>query len=81
MVAIPLVEQQDGLRRDPVTAISERIERARMRLRRERHGDEMRAEPSYPLYDEGRLVGAIHTPRGTPAFGPGAAAVLLRRET
>jgi len=61
--------------RDPVIAITARIERAPERLRLER------AMPTtYPVYQEGRLIGSIQAPRGEPVFGRAAPTVLLRRE-
>ncbi len=77
MTAIPLLPSDAGqTARDPVIAILTRIERARVRLRQER------AEPAaYPVFEDGRLVGAILAPEGTPEFGPAAPTVLLQRET
>lgn len=75
MTAIPLLTHDGGFAaRDPVIAIVTRIERARARLRHER------AMPlAYAVFEEGRLVGAIHAPEGTPVFGPAAPTVLLTR--
>jgi hypothetical protein len=76
MTAIPLLNDDAGVAaRDPVLAIMARIERARSRLRLERA-----APPPYAVFEEGRLVGAIHAPSGTPVFGPAAPTVLLQRE-
>ncbi|MBI2615950.1 MAG: hypothetical protein HYW52_09795, partial [Gemmatimonadetes bacterium] len=55
-------------------AIIMRIERARSRLRQERA-----TPPTYAVFDDGRLVGTIHAPNGTPVFGPAAPTVLLTR--
>ncbi len=75
MTAIPLRQDDGGFGvRDPVIEIMTRIERARARTRRERS-----VSPAYALFEEGRLLGAIHAPNGTPAFGPAAPTVLLRR--
>lgn len=64
-----------SLARDPVVQITSRIEQGRERLRRERA-----AETPYMVFDDGRLVGAVYGTPGSPAFGPAAPAVLLRRE-
>lgn len=75
MTAIPLLDEDGGFAvRDPVIAITARIERARARLRLERS-----TPPAYALFEEGRLLGAIQAPNGTPVFGPAAPTVLLRR--
>lgn len=75
MTAIPLLEDDGGFAaRDPVIAITTRIDRARQRLRRERS-----IQTAYALFEDGRLLGAIEAPNGTPVFGPAAPAVLLRR--
>ena len=75
MTAIPLLKNDGGFAvRDPVRAITDRIERARSRLKLERA-----APPAYAVFDEGHLVGAIHAPNGTPVFGPAAPTVLLQR--
>ncbi|MBI2072849.1 MAG: hypothetical protein HYW52_08375 [Gemmatimonadetes bacterium] len=75
MTAIPWQEDDGGFAaRDPVIAITTRIERARARLRLER------ATPAaYALFEDGHVVGAIHAPNGTPVFGPAAPTVLLTR--
>lgn len=76
MTAIPLLEDDGGFAvRDPVIAITARIEWARARLRWERS-----TPRTYALFEDGRVVGAIHAPNGTPVFGPAAPTVLLRRE-
>jgi hypothetical protein len=59
---------------DPAIEIVARIERARARLRQQRS-----AALRYPLYDDGRFLGAIREPKGTPKFGPAAPTVLLMR--
>jgi hypothetical protein len=75
MTAIPLLTHDGGrAARDPVIAILTRIERARSRLRRERA-----TPPAYTMFDDGRVVGTIRAPEGTPAFGPAAPTVLLTR--
>jgi hypothetical protein len=77
MTAIPLQDDDRGLTADgPVIAILTRIERARSRLRLERA-----ALPAYAVFDDGRWIGAIDAPEGTPVFGPAAPTVLLRRKT
>ncbi len=77
MTAIPLLNNHGGFAvPDPVLAIAAHIERARSRLRQERA-----TPPAYAVFEEGRLVGAIHAPEGTPVFGPAAPTVLLRRES
>lgn len=77
MTAIPFMEDNGRFAvRDPVIAITARIERARARLRLERS-----TPPAYAVFEDGHLVGAIHAPDGTPVFGPAAPTVLLRRET
>ncbi len=77
MTAISLLQDDGGFAaQDPVVAIMTRIERARSRLRQERA-----TPPAYAVFEEGRLVGAIHAPEGTPVFGPAAPTVLLTRET
>lgn len=76
MTAVPLLTNDANRAvRDPVIAIVARIERARSRLRQERS-----AAPVYPVFEDGRMVGAIHAPEGAPAFGPAAPTVLLRRD-
>jgi hypothetical protein len=83
MTAMPLLHGEGGALGDPVTEIMSRIERVRSRLRRERCTRPFPPgrDAVYPLFDEARLLGSIHSPSGTPHFGPGAAAVLLKRET
>lgn len=74
MTAIPLLQRDDGFaNRDPVTAITSRIERARERMRLERA-----APTTVPVFEDGRLIGTVHAPSGTPVFGPAAPTVLLR---
>lgn len=76
MTAIPLLTHDGGrAARDPVIAIMTRIERARSRLRQQRA-----VPPVYAVFEDGRLVGAIHAPEGTPVFGPAAPTVLLKRD-
>lgn len=60
---------------DPAVEMVARIERGRARVRRQRV-----AARHYPLYEDGRFVGAIQQPRGRPAFGPAAPTVLLVRD-
>lgn len=60
---------------DPAIEIMGRIERGRARLRQQRS-----AVPRYPLYEDGRFVGAIRQPKGRPAFGRAAPTVLLMRD-
>lgn len=60
--------------RDPALAIINRIEGARSRLRRERA-----LHPTYTVFDDGRLVGVIHAPEGTPVLGPAKPTVLLTK--
>ncbi len=59
---------------EPVTAITLRIERARARVRQQRA-----APPAYGLFEDGRLIGAIYAPDGSPRFGPAAPTVLLTK--
>ena len=58
---------------DPAMEMVDRIERGRSRVRRQR------AASRYPVYEDGRFVGAISQPRGQPAFGRAAPTVLLTR--
>jgi hypothetical protein len=60
---------------DPAIEIMARIERGRARVRQQRS-----ASLRFPLYEDGRFVGAIRQPKGVPAFGPAAPTVLLMRD-
>jgi len=60
---------------DPAIEIMARIERGRARLRQRRLGAQR-----YPLYEDGRFVGAVREPKGPPEFGPAAPTVLLVRD-
>jgi hypothetical protein len=65
----------DGFRApDPVHQILARIESGRARLRRERSAPQV-----YTLFEDGRFLGAIRAPEGTPEFGKAAPTVLLER--
>jgi hypothetical protein len=82
MTAIPLLQDEGGFEQlDPVLEITARIERARARLRHERHARRNAGDPSpaYALFESGALLGAIHAPTGTPVFGPAAPTVYLTR--
>jgi hypothetical protein len=59
---------------DPAIEIMARIERGRARLRQQRS-----AALRHPLFEDGRFVGAVRAPKGTPRFGPSAPTVLLTR--
>jgi hypothetical protein len=77
MVAATSFLTGDGQRatHNPVTAITLGIERARARLRHERA-----TRSAYGLFEEGRLIGEICAPDGTPRFGSAAPTVLLTRD-
>lgn len=60
---------------DPAVEVVARIERSRARARRQRS-----AALRYPVFEDGRFLGAIRQPKGQPAFGPAAPTVLLVRD-